>query len=345
MPLDNLQDKFDALVKEVEASRSLADLNEKETIILGRKGVINQWLKELLKTDQISKKKQPGKQINQYKNQLIRVIERQTQSFLRSQAKSIDVTLPGKSLLLGKLHPITLTIEKIVKLFQKIGFYKVSYPEIEYEYFSFDSLNMPSNHPARDEFESFLVDGPSSKKFGKMVLSPHTSSGQVREMLRLTKPPIRMINIARCFRRNFDVTHTPMFHQFEGLCIDRDINIKHLKGAISHFAKEYFGYDSEIRLRPYHFQFTEPSFEVDTTCTLCKGKGVINKNKCRVCKSGWLEVGGAGMVHPSVLKAGKIDPDQYSGWAFGFGVERVYMMKYQLNDLRKLFSGELETFD
>jgi phenylalanyl-tRNA synthetase alpha chain len=163
-------------------------------------------------------------------------------------------------------------------------------------------------------------------------------------MWRRKKPPIRMINIARCFRRNFDVTHTPMFHQFEGLCVDKNINIKHLKGTIAFFVREYFGYETKIRLRPHHFQFTEPSFEVDTTCTVCKGQGVVNGQKCRVCKSGWLELGGCGMVHPQVLAEGKINSEIYSGWAFGFGIERVLMMKYQLSDIRKLYSGEIELY-
>jgi phenylalanyl-tRNA synthetase alpha chain len=170
-----------------------------------------------------------------------------------------------------------------------------------------------------------------------MVLTPHTSSGQVREMLRVKTPPIRMINIAKCYRRQSDISHTPMFHQFEGLVIDKGISIVNLKGTLDYFATSFFGKDRKTRLRPYHFQFTEPSFEIDISCGVCNGRG------CKVCKAGWLELGGAGMVHPNVLKAGKIDPKKYSGFAFGWGVERVLMMKDGINipDLRTIYSTDL----
>ena len=200
---------------------------------------------------------------------------------------------------------------------------------------------MPKGHPARDDVETFFIDFPENAKFGKMVLTPHTSNGQNREMRRVKNPPIRMINIAKCYRPNWDATHTPMFYQFEGLCVDRDINISHLKGALDYFAEKYFGAGIKTRLRPHHFQFTEPSFEVDVTCTVCKGTGRAGKDKCKVCKSGWLELGGTGMVHPNVLKEGGIDPDKFSGWAFGFGIERVIMMKYGLDDIRNYYSGDI----
>ena len=196
---------------------------------------------------------------------------------------------------------------------------------------------MPKDHPARDVWETFFVDSKKDKKYGQMVLTPHTSSGQIREMERIKNPPIRMINIAKCFRRELDASHTPMFHQFEGLVIDKDISIAHLKGTLDYFAKNYFGPERKTRLRPFHFQFTEPSFEVDISCGICKAKG------CKVCKEGWLELGGAGMVYPSVLKNGGIDPQKYTGFAFGWGVERVVMMKPGLNipDLRLLYSSDL----
>ena len=170
-----------------------------------------------------------------------------------------------------------------------------------------------------------------------MVLTPHTSSGQVREMERLSKPPIRMINIAKCYRRQSDVSHTPMFHQFEGLVVDHNIAITHLKGTIDHFVKNFFGPKRQFRIRPYHFQFTEPSFEIDITCDICHGRG------CRLCKEGWLELGGAGMVHPEVLKSGGLDPKAYSGFAFGWGVERTYMMKsgLKIDDIRLLYGNDI----
>jgi phenylalanyl-tRNA synthetase alpha chain len=173
---------------------------------------------------------------------------------------------------------------------------------------------------------------------GKIVLTAHTSNGQVREMERLKKPPIRMLNLGKCYRRQQDPTHTIMFHQFEGLVVDKGINIPHLKGTLDYFGREFFGPKIKSRIRPFHFQFTEPSFEVDFTCTACNGRG------CRFCKSGWVEVGGAGMVHPSVLTAGGIDPKKYSGLAFGWGVERVLRLKPGLNidDIRLLYSTNLE---
>ena len=218
----------------------------------------------------------------------------------------------------------------------------MSYPEVDWEYYAFEVLNMPVTHAARDDFETTFLSGSPDEKKGKMVLTPHTSNGQVREMERLaSKPPIRMINIGKCYRPNWDATHTPMFHQFEGLCVDKNITIANLKGTLDYFVKAYFGENTEVRLRPHHFQFTEPSFEVDITCTVCKGSAEVNGAKCKICKSGWLELGGTGMVHPNVLKAGGIDPSIYSGWAFGFGIERVNMMKYGIDDIRNYYTGDI----
>lgn len=333
------------LFSTITKAKSLKELELLKVEYLGRKGVIAAKLKALKKIKNLEQKKKFGAELNSLKKQLIKALAVKQKQLLFQPPEIFDPTLPGQKPKIGAIHPILKTIEEISEIFAKIGFYRVSYPSIEYEYFSFDSLNMPPTHPARDEFESFSVNGPSSKQFGKMILSPHTSSGQVREMWRMKGKPIRMINISRCFRRNWDITHVPMFYQFEGLCVDKNINITHLKGAISYFVKKYFSPNVKIRLRPYHFQFTEPSFEIDTTCTVCGGTMKVNNHKCRVCKSGWLELGGAGMVHPYVLKQGKYDPNKFSGWAFGFGVERVYMMKHQLFDLRKLFSGKLDIYE
>ncbi len=238
---------------------------------------------------------------------------------------------------MGHIHLITEAIYEIASVFEKIGFVRVRYPEVEWDWFAFESLNMPKDHPARDEWETFFIDEPPHPQYGQMVLTPHTSSGQVREMKRVKLPPIRMVNIAKCYRRQSDASHYPMFHQFEGLVVNKDISIVHLKGTIDYFAKNYFGKNRKTRLRPYHFQFTEPSFEVDITCDICEGKG------CKVCKEGWLELGGAGMVHPTVLRNGGINPKEYSGFAFGWGVERVLMMRSGLKipDLRLLYSSDL----
>jgi phenylalanyl-tRNA synthetase alpha chain len=321
---------------------SANELEQIRTKYLGRNGTINQLLKEIRECSP-PKRKELGKKVNNLKNSIIRLIEvKQKELFSKTDKKEyFDITLPGKIYPKGSLHIMTLATEEISKIFQGLGFVRMTYPEIEWEYFSFDSLNMPKGHPSRDDFETLFIDAPSHSHYGKMILSPHTSSCQVREMLRVGQPPIRMINIAKCYRPNWDATHTPMFYQFEGLCIDRGINITHLKGTVNYFAKEFFGSKGIIRLRPHHFQFTEPSFEIDIICTNCSGKGMIDEVKCQLCKSGWLELAGAGMVHPNVLKAGKIDPDEYSGWAFAFGIERILMVREKIDNIRFLYSSDI----
>ncbi len=250
-----------------------------------------------------------------------------------------DVTLPGISPPQGHLHIVTQGILEITRIFEKIGFTRVRHPEVDSDWYAFGSLNMPPQHPARDDWETFFVQSEKlkvkSEKFGKIVLTPHTSNGQVREMEK-GKFPIRMINIAKCYRRQSDVSHVPMFHQFEGLYVDKNVSIAHLKGVLDYFVKQFFGPLRKSRIRPYHFQFTEPSFEVDISCGVCSGTG------CKLCKEGWLELGGAGMVHPVVLKNGAV-PTDYNGFAFGWGVERTYMMKAgtRLDDIRLLYSNDV----
>src|SRR3989344_2197486 len=333
---DNVLLEFKKAIQQV---KSLSDLDTLQIKYLGRKGLINDLLQSINILKQ-NEKKEFGKKLNILKTSIIQLIEVKKQELLKNEDNKgfIDITLPGKKYPKGSLHPVTTAIEEISSIFQKIGFIRMTYPEVEWEYFAFDALNMPKNHPARDDFESLFIDSPKKEKYGGLVLSPHTSSGQVREMLRVNKPPIRMINIAKCYRRNWDATHAPMFYQFEGLCIDKGINITHLKGTIEYFAKEFFGEDRKIRLRPHHFQFTEPSFETDISCNICNSTGYDSKKrvKCKVCKSGWLELGGSGMVHPYVLRAGGIDPNVYTGWAFGFGPERCLMMKLGLDEIRDL---------
>jgi phenylalanyl-tRNA synthetase alpha chain len=305
---------------------------------LGRKGEISQLIKVLpsLSSDE---KKETGGLLNDAKKAIEEAITSRSSELTSRPADEkdwLDVTAPGERISQGHLHLITQAIREIAAVFEKIGFIRVSYPEVEWEWYSFEALNMPQTHPARDDYESFFIKGKPSPKYGQMVITPHTSSGQIREMQR-TKPPIRMINISRCGRPNYDATHTPIFHQFEGLVVDKGINISHLKGIFDYFAFNFFGPKRKIRLRPFHFQFTEPSIEVDINCPLCLGKG------CKVCKSGWHELGGSGMVHPQVLKNGGIDPKKYSGYAFGWGVERTYLMKSGLNldDIRPLYEPDL----
>ncbi len=342
MDLQLLRKTFES---ELDSSKDISSLEKLRVKYLGKKGLIRNLFSKL-KTLSPAEKKIKGQEINELKNFFEKKIAQKIKALKETEEKTdfVDITLPGKPVEKGSLHIISYAVEEISSIFSKLGFIQLSYPEIEWEYFSFEALNMPKNHPARDDFETFFIDEKKHPKYGAMILSPHTSSGQVREMLRVSQPPIRMINIAKCYRPNWDVTHTPMFHQFEGLCIDKGINITHLKGTIEFFVTEFFGENRKFRLRPFHFQFTEPSFEIDISCSVCGGSGRIGEKKCRVCKSGWLELGGAGMVHPNVLKAGGIDPNKYSGWAFGFGIERTYIMRegLKIDDIRVLYSGNIK---
>jgi phenylalanyl-tRNA synthetase alpha chain len=326
---------------EINSAKNLESLSELEIKYLGRNGVINDLLSKI-KDIPNDEKREYGQKVNELKTSIVRSIEMMKKKLSSKKSEVFfDKTMPGKAYPKGSLHIVSFAIEEITNVFEKIGFIRVSYPEVDWEYGAFESLNMPANHPARDDVETSFIDTHAHKTLGKMVLTPHTSNGQNREMKRVGKPPIRMINISKCYRPNWDATHTPMFHQFEGLCVDKDISIVNLKGTLDYFAEKYFGKGTKTRLRPHHFQFTEPSFEVDISCNVCGGTAKINGNKCRVCKSGWLELGGTGMVHPNVLKEGGIDSKKYSGWAFGFGIERVIMMKYGLDDIRNYYSGDI----
>lgn len=331
----NLKNQALALINQAE---NLQELKRLRLGYFGRQGQINQVLKDIPKLEPEQKKK-IGRLANEVKTALEQSLTAKTKQLSASPLTAwFDPTAPGESLPLGHLHPITLAIEEITRIFEHIGFTRVRYPEIDWDWYVFEALNMPAGHPARDEWETIFIDTPQHPQLGQMVLTTHTSNGQVREMERVKTPPIRMLNLGKCYRRQQDATHTIMFHQFEGLVIDKNISIPNLKGTLDYFGQEFFGPKIKSRIRPFHFQFTEPSFEVDFTCTACSGKG------CRFCKAGWVEVGGAGMVHPDVLKAGRIDPNKYSGFAFGWGVERVLRLKPGLNidDIRLLYSTNLE---
>ncbi len=323
-------------IAQIMSAKDVSELDNIKTAYLGRKGKLNLIIKNL-KEVPFEERKQAGILINEAKNTLIEQIINKKNTFKESARKWYDPTIPGIKPQKGNLHLVSLAINEISKTFENIGFTRVRYPEVEWDWFTFESLNMPKDHPARDEWETFFIDAPLNKKYGQMVLTPHTSSGQVREMTRVKTPPIRMINIAKCYRRQSDVSHVPMFHQFEGMVIDKGISIVHLKGTLDYFARNFFGSERKTRLRPSHFQFTEPSFEIDISCNVCKGTG------CRLCKEGWLELGGAGMIHPTVLVNGGIDPNNYTGFAFGWGVERTYMMKSGLKipDIRLIYSSDL----
>ncbi len=331
----------DKAQREIEQAKEIKTLEEIRIKYLGRQGLINSLIKKIPQLPQ-EERRPSGILINQLKKDLEKLLFQRRNKLTEKTKKEefIDLTAPAPRPAIGRFHPLTWAFREIWPLFERLGFTLVSYPEVEWEWFAFEALNMPANHPARDDFETFFLKAKPHPKFGRMVLTPHTSSGQVREMKR-KKPPIRMINIGKCYRINWDNTHTPMFHQFEGLVVDKDINLTHLKGVFDYFAKNFYGPERKIRLRPFHFQFTEPSFEIDIDCPICHGRG------CRVCKSGWHELGGAGMVHPNVLKNGGLDPRQYSGFAFGWGIERTYMMKegLKLADLRMLYENDLRLIE
>jgi phenylalanyl-tRNA synthetase alpha chain len=330
---------------------SAQDQKELEKIriqFLGRNGILTLAMKEITK---VSKEEKP--QIGKLTNEIKQIIEdtltdklKTFNSVPQNKDEQLDVTEPGIRPPLGHLHLVTQAIETISEIFSHIGFTRVRYPEIEWDYYAFTALNFPANHPARDDWETFFTTDEAHPEKGSILLTPHTSSGQIRELEKAvaenkkTGKPIslKMLNIAKCYRRQSDISHTQMFHQFEGLVVGEEISITHLKGVLEYFVKSYFGEKRASRIRPYHFQFTEPSFEVDVSCGVCAGLG------CKLCKEGWLELGGAGMVHPNVLKYGRIDTDKYTGFAFGWGIERVLMMKEGLiiDDLRLLYSNKLE---
>ncbi len=343
----------------LEAS-SQNELNDLKMHFLGRNGEVTLLLKDIAKLP-VEKRPEAGRLANEVKTIIEETIKQKTESLSKTYSakrKTIDVTEPGIRPPLGHLHLVTQAIEEITEIFKRIGFVRVRYPEIEWDWYAFEALNFPENHPARDDWETFFIKQKPHPKKGPVLLTPHTSSGQVREMerhiarnseivnlLRKEKEttqkdyPIRikMLNIAKTYRRQSDISHAPMFHQFEGLVVGEHISIADLKGTLDYFFKAYLGENRKSRIRPYHFQFTEPSFEVDVSCGVCGGKG------CKLCKAGWLEIGGAGMVHPNVLRFGGIDPEKYSGYAFGWGVERVVMMKDDINidDLRMLYTDDL----
>ena len=334
--LVNIRTEFFAQLLDAKQSQDFEDIRIN---FLGRNGKISEVLSRMKELPP-EEKKQIGQLINEVK-QTIQDELAEAEGKNIKEKNTFDSTMPGVNQETGHLHLISQAIDKIERIFRDLGFVRARYPEADWDWYAFEALNFSKDHPARDNWETFWIDSAEDKKFGKMLLTPHTSNGQVREMERLnSKPPIRMINISKTYRRQSDISHTPMFHQFEGLVVDENLSISHLKGVLEHFVHEYFGKDRTIRLRPHDFEFTEPSFEVDISCDICGGTG---KN-CRLCKEGWLELAGAGMVHPNVLKYGGIDPKKYTGFAFGTGVERVLMMQTGLKipDLRILYSSDLD---
>ena len=331
--MENLEPLANEAKAAISAAQDSAALEQLRVDYLGKKGQITGLLKGLGK---LSAEERPkaGALINVVKQDLQDLIGiRKTElEFAAVEAQlaqeTIDVTLPGRGQSTGGIHPVTLTIERMEDFFTEIGFDVVEGPEIESDYYNFEALNIPAHHPARAMHDTFYIDENT-------VLRTHTSPVQVRVM-ESREPPLRVICPGRVYRCDSDLTHTPMFHQVEGLLIDEHSTFSDLKGLIEDFLRVFFEHELQVRFRPSYFPFTEPSAEVDIQCVNCGGKG------CRVCsQTGWLEIMGCGMVHPKVFKHSKIDTEKYSGFAFGMGVERLAMLRYGVNDLRLFFDNDL----
>jgi len=333
----NLKDRIDGVRKEFEAAAlKAADakaLEELRTAFLSRKRGHVTLLFEDLKSVPAEEKREAGRLVNELKTAVVdrlQALEAQVRASVRP-ARAIDLTLPGRKRYAGALHPLTLFQEEIEKVFLGMGFAIEEGPEIETDYYNFEALNFPPHHPARDKWDTLFIKGD-------LLLRTHTSPVQVRVMER-SKPPIRIICPGRVFRRETpDPTHLPMFMQVEGLVVDKNITLAHLKGTLEYFLKRLFGDKLKIRFRPSFFPFTEPSAEVDIECLACGQKDPA----CRVCGgTGWKEILGSGMVDPQVFKNVNIDPEQYSGWAFGMGVERIAMFAYGIPDIRYFYENDL----
>lgn len=300
---------------------------------IGRKGKVTELLKKI-PTLPPEKRKEFGKACNELKSTVEKALKEKLQRIKeeekrrRVEKERIDVTLPGRKPQVGNLHVVTKTLKEIVRVFTSMGFGIAEGPEIETDFYNFEALNIPKGHPAREMQDTFYITED-------LVLRTHTSPVQIRVM-EIQQPPIQIIAPGKVYRKDADVTHTPMFHQVEGLMVDTKVTFADLKGILELFLKEIFGAETKVRFRPSYFPFTEPSAEVDIGCVICGGKG------CKVCKgTGWLEILGCGMVDPAVFKAVGINPEQYQGFAFGMGVERIAMLKYGIDDLRLFFENDL----
>ena len=329
----DVENTLDRALSEISNSNDLRSLDEVRVSFLGKKGELTTLLKSLGQMDPTERPK-AGEAINKAKSAIQDAIEHRKASLANSQLEeelasgSIDITLPGRRSFLGGLHPVTQVLNRIEELFIGSGYEVVTGPEVEDEYHNFEALNIPEHHPARAMHDTFYFgDGG--------LLRTHTSPSQVRTMEK-QNPPIRVICPGRVYRRDSDLTHSPMFHQVEGLVVDEGISFADLKGTLTEFLMKFFEKELAVRFRPSYFPFTEPSAEVDVQCVNCNGKG------CRVCSNtGWLEVLGSGMVHPNVLNMSGIDTEKYSGFAFGFGADRLAMLLYEVNDLRLFFESDL----
>ena len=348
--LDALKERLSNLQRDAlaafDGAADLAALNQLRVAYLGKKGALTEVLKGVGK---LAPADRPviGKFVNQTKQALAEALQ-QAEAALAVQAKAariaaerVDVSMPGRRRPAGALHPVQQGLDDLTSIFAQMGFAVAEGPEIEDEFHNFDALNISPEHPARAMHDTFFMQDLRAGDDGEpMLLRTHTSPVQIRAMRRLLdnggEPPLAVVAPGRVYRCDYDVTHSPMFHQVEVFKVDRDVSMAHLKGVLQHFLSAYFEKEVAIRLRPHYFPFTEPSAEVDIGCVFCAGKG------CRICKgSGWIEVLGSGMIHPNVLNAVGIDSDQFSGFAFGLGVERMVMLKQGIPDLRLFFENDV----
>ncbi|MBE7721309.1 MAG: phenylalanine--tRNA ligase subunit alpha [Lacrimispora celerecrescens] len=331
---DQLEKIKQEALRQIDASDALEKLNDIRVAYLGKKGELTSVLKSM---KDVAPEDRPkvGQMVNDARTLIEGKLE-EAMSSLQKKAREeqlkkevIDVTLPAKRNKVGHTHPNTIALEEVERIFVGMGYEVIEGPEIEYDSYNFEKLNIPKNHPARDEQDTFYISD-------NIVLRSQTSPVQVRTMEK-GKLPIRMLAPGRVFRSDeVDATHSPSFHQIEGLVIDKYITFADLKGTLAEFARELFGLETKVKFRPHHFPFTEPSAEMDVTCFKCGGKG------CRFCKgSGWIEILGCGMVHPNVLTMSGIDPNEYSGFAFGVGLERIALLKYEIDDMRLLYENDI----
>ncbi len=337
--LDELKQQFAKLTSDyanlIATATSEQELRKVFADYGGAQGLVRNLQKHAIKTAAPTEKRNVG----QLGNAAIETVEREFSARLsaleeaarrRDLERSVDLTLPGVRRRLGHLHPITLVRRELVAIFAELGFVVAVGPHVETDFNNFAALAMPKDHPARDMQDTFYVEGAPD-----LVLRTHTSPVQIREML-AHPPPVRIIAPGACYRKDEDPTHSPMFHQIEGLCVDEGVTFADLKGVLLHFVRRYFGETHRIRLRPSFFPFTEPSAEVDISCVFCEGKG------CRTCKqSGWIELGGAGMVDPEVFRHVNYDAERYTGFAFGFGLERMAMLRYGIDNIGRFFDGDV----
>ena len=337
---DKLQAIREEALKQIRESNRLDKLNEVRVSFLGKKGELTAVLKGMKNVDP---KERPfvGQMVNETREAIEEFLE-ETKKKLEEKAREekmkqevIDVTLPAKKINVGHRHPNTIALEEVERIFVGMGYEVVEGPEIEYDLYNFEKLNIPANHPAKDEQDTFYINKD-------IVLRTQTSPVQAR-IMEQGKLPIRMIAPGRVFRSDeVDATHSPSFHQIEGLVVDKNITFADLKGTLEEFAKQLFGPETKTKFRPHHFPFTEPSAEVDVSCFKCGGSGEIEGHSCRFCKgSGWFEILGCGMVHPHVFEMCGIDPEEYTGFAFGVGLERIALLKYEIDDMRELYKNDI----